>query len=183
MIHKSQCGYGTSLTPFHRTNGSKLTTNLGNAVLHACKDLKQQLTGVLRERIGTGPVVVKDGNIYGEYTGEHVMSLEEAAAKACYANNGSPFLGIGVFEPKAELGDMTGYGNLAPAYPFGIQMAEVTVHDDGGFTVDKIVSVHDIGRVINTQMASWSGIWRCNARDGRRGHRGPCHQQGGCLSG
>ncbi len=144
----------TSLTPFSTgTNGSKLTTNLGNAVLHACKDLKQQLTGVLRERIGTGPVVVKDGNIYGEYTGEHVMSLEEAAAKACYANNGSPFLGIGVFEPKAELGDMTGYGNLAPAYPFGIQMAEVTVHDDGSFTVDKIVSVHDIGRVINTQMA------------------------------
>ena len=99
----------TAITPFSTgTNGSKLTINLGNALLHACKDLKSQLTEVLRERIGTGPVVVKDGNIYGEYTGEYVMSWEEAAAKACYANNGRAFVGVGVFEPKADLGDRTG---------------------------------------------------------------------------
>lgn len=144
----------TSQTPFSTgTNGSKLTTILGNAILNACKDLKRQLIGVMKERLGTGPVVVKDGDIYGEYTGEYVMSLDEAAAKACYANSGRPFVGIGIFEPKTELGDNTGYGNLAPSYPFGIQMAEVTVQDDGSYTVDKIVSVHDIGRVINSQMA------------------------------
>ena len=144
----------TSMTPFSTgTNGSKLTINLGNATLAACKDLKKQLADCLRERLGAGPVVVRDGAIYGEYTGEWVMSLDEAAAKGSYAFNGRPFFGFGVFEPKADLGDETGYGNLAPAYPFGIQMAEVTVREDGGYTVDKIVSVHDIGRVINSQMA------------------------------
>lgn len=144
----------TALTPFSTgTNGSKLTINLGNALLFACKDLKKKLTDCLRERIGTGPVVVKNGDIYGEYTGEYVMSFEEAAAKTSYAHNGQPFIGVGIYEPKADLGDRTGYGNLAPAYPFGIQMAEVTVHDDGKYTVDKLVSVHDIGKVINSQMA------------------------------
>ena len=144
----------TSITPFSTgTNGSKLTINLGNALVHACKDLKKQITDCLRERSGKGPVAVKNGNIYGEYTGKFVMSLDEAAAKCCYAYNGRPLLGVGIFEPKAELGDETGYGNLAPAYPFGIQMAEVTVHNDGSYTVDKIVSVHDIGKVINEQMA------------------------------
>ncbi len=140
----------TSLTPFSTgTNGSKLITNLGNSLLHACKDLKRQLVDCLREKIGTGPVVVKDGNIYGEYTENYVMSLDEAAAKGCYANNGQSFVGVGVFEPKADLGDETGYGNLAPSYPYGIQMAEVTVNDDGTYVVDKLVSVHDIGKVIN----------------------------------
>lgn len=144
----------TSLTPFSTgTNGSKLISNLGNALLHACQDLKMQLTEVLREKLGVGPVLIRDGNIVGKYTGQQVMSLDQAATKACFAQNGRPIIGVGIFEPKSELGDRTGYGNLAPSYPFGIQMAEVTVYDDGNYTVDKIVSVHDIGRVINSQMA------------------------------
>jgi len=144
----------TALTPFSTgTNGSKLTSNLGNALLHACKDLKRQLEHMLREQLGSGPVVIKDGAVYAEYADYPLMSLDEAAAKACYARNGQAFVGVGVFEPKTDLGDRTGYGNLAPAYPFGIQMAEVTVRDDGNYTVDKIVSVHDIGKVINSQMA------------------------------
>lgn len=144
----------TSMTPFSTgTNGSKLTSNLGNALLFACKDLKKLLTDTLRERLGVGPCVMRDGAIYGEYTGEFIMSLDEAAAKGCYCYNGLPFLGVGIFEPKTDLGDETGYGNLAPAYAFGIQMAEVTVDEYGNYTVDKIVSVHDIGRVINSQLA------------------------------
>ena len=144
----------TQWTPFSTgTNGSKLTSNLGNSILFACRNLKKQLCDTLRERAGKGPVVIKDGAVYSENTGEYVMSLEEAAKTACNAYNGRPFMGVGIFEPKTDLGDRTGYGNLAPAYPFGVQMAEVTVHDDGSFTVDKLVSVHDIGRVINSQMA------------------------------
>lgn len=144
----------TSLTPFSTgTNGSKLTSNLGNAILFACRDLKRQLADTLRERLGYGPVTLRDGAIYSENDGAFVMPLAEAAAKSCYAHNGRPFLGVGVFEPKTDLGDSTGYGNLAPAYPFGVQMAAVTVHEDGSYTVDKIVSVHDIGRTINSQMA------------------------------
>ncbi|MCL1906051.1 MAG: molybdopterin-dependent oxidoreductase, partial [Clostridiales bacterium] len=144
----------TALTPFSTgTNGSKLTSNLGNAVLYACKDLKKQLTDALREQLGSGPVVIKNGAVYAEYSGHLLMSLDEAASKACYARNGLAFVGVGVFEPHTDLGDRTGYGNLAPAYPFGVQMAEVTVSKDGSYTVDKIVSVHDIGKVINSQMA------------------------------
>lgn len=144
----------TDETPFSTgTHGSKLTTNLGNSLYFACRDAKEQILTVVRERMGYGSVDIKEGMIVNSNTGEQIMSLKEAVEKASYLRSGSPFVGIGIYEPKTVMGDKTGYGNIAPAYPFGIQMAEVTVHDNGSFTIDKIVSVHDIGRVVNPQMA------------------------------
>ncbi len=145
----------TELCPFSTgTNGSKLTSNLGNAVLFACRDLKKQLCDALRERCGYGPVELRDGAVYYENNGQYVMSLEQAAYEACCKYSGRPFMGLGRFNPPSELGDRTGYGNLAPSYVFGVQMAEVTVHKDGSFTVDRMVSVHDIGRVIDSRNAA-----------------------------
>lgn len=144
----------TDLTPFSTgTHGSKLATNLGNSMLFACKEVKEKLTKCIREHLGTGPVDIKDGNIVGSYTGEFLMTLAEGVERACYANSGCPFIGLGIFEPKTVMGDRTGYGHIAPTYSFGIQMAEVTVLENGHYTIDKLISVHDIGRVINQQMA------------------------------
>ncbi len=144
----------TDLVPFSTgTHGSKLTTNLGNSLLFACKDIKEQITRYLREHLGTGPVEIEDGNIISSNNRNILMSLYEAVKQSSYANSGRPFIGLGIFEPKTVMGDRTGYGNIAPSYPFGVQMAEVTMLDDGGFIVDKIISVHDIGKVINHQMA------------------------------
>ena len=164
----------TSRTPFSTgSNGSKLTSNLGKSIYLACRDLKEQMCDALHDRCGFGEVVWRDGAIYrageacdtderdcaggsnraGERCDELLMTLEEAVRRVSYSFNGRPTVGYGRFEPATELGDSTGYGNLAPAYAFGVQMAEVTVRDDGSFSVDKIVSVHDAGRVINTQMA------------------------------
>ncbi len=144
----------TDLAPFSTgTNGSKLTTNIGNSVLFACRDAKEQILTVLRERLGMGPVAIEDGKVVGENGGEPLMTLPEAMEKVSYRLSGRPVIGFGSFEPHTVTGDRTGYGHLAPTYPFGVQMAEVTVAENGNFTIDRIVSVHDVGRVVNTQMA------------------------------
>ena len=144
----------TSLAPFSTgTNGSKLTSNLGNAILFACRDLKRKILKRLREEHGYGPLVLCDATLFSEYSGERVMSLKDAAELLCYARAGLPVVGKGIFNPNSELGDSTGYGNLAPAYVFGVQMAEVLFSSNGTYTVEKIVSVHDIGRVLNPPMA------------------------------
>jgi CO/xanthine dehydrogenase Mo-binding subunit len=144
----------TDLTPFSTgTHGSKLTTNLGNSMLFACKEVKEKLTKCLREYFGMGPIDIKDGNIIRSYTGEFVMTLAEGVERASYANSGRPFIGLGVFEPKTVMLDQTGYGHIAPTYSFGIQIAEVTVLENGYYVIDKVISVHDIGRVVNQQMA------------------------------
>ena len=128
----------TALTPFSTgSNGSKLTGNLGRSVQLACQDLKRQIREAAAEAETDGPA----------------MSLDEAARFVSLKNNGRPTDGFGRFEPPSELGDRTGYGNLAPAYVFGVQMADVTVKEDGSVIVNKLVSVHDIGRVINSRMA------------------------------
>lgn len=144
----------TDIVPFSTgTHGSKLTTNLGNSLLFACREVKEQLTQCLRERLGTGPVEIKNAQVISENTGKPLMSLTEAVEQSCYVYSGRPFIGLGIFEPKTVMVDRSGYGNIAPTYPFGIQMAEVTMQEDGGYIIDKIVSVHDIGKVINHQMA------------------------------
>ena len=128
----------TSLTPFSTgSNGSKLTSNLGAAIRLACLDLKRQIKEALPEEAACD-----------------ALPLDEIARRVSLKHNGRPTDGYGRFEPDSELGDRTGYGNLAPAYVFGVQMADVSVAEDGRVTVHKIVSVHDIGRVINPQMAS-----------------------------
>ena len=143
----------TALTPFSTgTNGSKLMSSLGSAAVSAAKNLKEQ---ILNNHCGILHCEVRNGAVYGSFTDQKIMSLDEAAKKCSYTRNGSPIVGFGMFEPTwTDYGDKTGYGNLAPSYPFGVQMAEVSVDEYGNYKVEKLVSVHDIGRVINTQMAA-----------------------------
>ncbi|MCC6751830.1 MAG: xanthine dehydrogenase family protein molybdopterin-binding subunit [Deltaproteobacteria bacterium] len=57
------------------------------------------------------------------------------------------------YEPKSELPDWhKGYGNMSATYAFGVQGAEVEVDEETGeVKVLKMVSIHDVGRVLNPQ--------------------------------
>lgn len=143
----------TDKTPFSTgTHGSKVTTVLGNAVLFACKNVKEQITNAIREHLGTGEVSIKNNKVLF-LNGETFMDLPQAIEKVSYFRSGQHFIGLGTYEPDAIMPDETGYGNIAPTYLFGVQMAEVTVDENNNITIDKIVSVHDVGRVINPKMA------------------------------
>lgn len=144
----------TELSPFNTgTHGSKLTTILGNAVLFAAQDAKKQLLDEARLVYKTGRLYLKDGFVV-DGGGSHVASVKEALYECCKHRNGLPFYGMGIYEPDAVMLDETGYGSLAPTYPFGVQVAEVSVNEQTGrIRVDKLVAVHDSGTIINPQMA------------------------------
>lgn len=144
----------TEIAPFNTgTHGSKLTTVLGNAVLFACRDAKRQLLEEARRIYGAGELNVQDGQLV-DRCNNTVASLKAALHEICIHRSGLPIYGMGIYEPDAAMLDKTGYGSPAPTYPFGVQIAEVTVNElTGRITVDRIVSVHDSGTIINPQMA------------------------------
>lgn len=83
------------------------------------------------------------------------MTLTEALNKVCIKRSGAPVIAMGEYRPAAVMLDSTGYGNLAPTYPFGVQAAEVEVDETTGkIIVKKIVAVHDSGKIFNPQMAA-----------------------------
>ncbi|MEE8436396.1 MAG: molybdopterin cofactor-binding domain-containing protein, partial [bacterium] len=56
------------------------------------------------------------------------------------------------YEPPSEMQDKDFKGDLSAAYAFGTQVVEVEVEQDTGIVrVEKVTSVHDVGRVINRQ--------------------------------
>jgi CO/xanthine dehydrogenase Mo-binding subunit len=142
----------TDLTPFSTgTHGSKLTTVLGKAVMLAAIDLRNQLLKAAKGILGEGEIRLLEGRFINQATGNGI-GFRELAQKACERRNGLSFIGWGIYEPDCPMPDATCYGNPASAYQFGIQVAEVTVGETGKVKIDKLVSVHDVGKAINPQM-------------------------------
>ena len=144
----------TGTTPFATgTHGSKLTTILANAVLACCEAAKRIILDEVRTYSGAGPVHY-EGRAVRDGRDEVLMTLEEALEMICLKRSGAPLITSGEYRPASVMLDPTGYGNLAPTYPFGVHAAEVTVDVETGFVhVDRIVAVHDSGQIINPQMA------------------------------
>ena len=144
----------TEQAPFNTgTHGSKLTTVLANAVLFAARDAARQIVDAARLVFKTGHLEIKDGQLV-DRTGQRVAGLKEALNECIKKRNGLPFYGLGIYEPDAVMLDENGYGSVAATYPFGVQIAEVSVNErTGRITVDKIIAVHDSGTIINPQMA------------------------------
>lgn len=145
----------TRLTPFATgTHGSKLTTILANAVLAACDNAKKKILDEITLMTGSGKLHIENGAIKNG-RGDVLMTLTEALNKVCIKRSGAPVIAMGEYRPAAVMLDSTGYGNLAPTYPFGVQAAEVEVDETTGkIIVKKIVAVHDSGRIFNPQMAA-----------------------------
>lgn len=146
----------TQLTPYATgTHGSKLTTILANAVLAACDKAKKEILEPLARLTGSGRLRIENGNILNGRD-DVVMTLTEALRKVCMEDrSGAPIMACAEYRPAAVLLDGTGYGNLAPTYPFAVQAAEVSVNEETGeIKVEKIIAVHDSGRIINPQMAA-----------------------------
>ncbi len=142
----------TDLTPFSTgTHGSKLSTILGKAVMLAARNVRDQMITFVKKLIDEGNIVLKDGEFINLDNGKCIY-FAEVAKLGCESRSGLPFIGLGNYEPNCPMPDSTGYGNPASAYQFGIQIAEVTVENSGKIKVDRLVSVHDVGKAINPQM-------------------------------
>jgi CO/xanthine dehydrogenase Mo-binding subunit len=142
----------TDSTPFSTgTHGSKLSTVLGKAVMLAARNVRDQIIHSVKKTVGEGNIILKEGK-FVNLDNNKCISFEESVKKGCESRSGLPFVGLGNYEPNCPMPDSTGYGNPASAYQFGIQIAEVSVEDSGKVKVDRVISVHDVGKAINPQM-------------------------------
>jgi CO/xanthine dehydrogenase Mo-binding subunit len=122
--------------------GSSTTPSMGPAVRSAAADAKRQLIEIAAQRYHLEERVldVKDGRIVsadgGSWPIEEITGLLEEGQ----------ILGKGARGPNpAGMRVLT----------FGVQVAEVAVDvETGEVRVDKVVAIHDVGRVINTLGAS-----------------------------
>jgi CO/xanthine dehydrogenase Mo-binding subunit len=122
--------------------GSSTVPSMGPAVRSAAADVKRQLIEIAAQRheLEERVLDIKDGQIVSSDGGS--WPLEEIAGLL----EDGQILGKGARGPNP-----TGMRVLT----FGVQVAEVAVDiETGEVRVEKIVAIHDVGRVINTLGAS-----------------------------
>ncbi|MFQ5691642.1 MAG: xanthine dehydrogenase family protein molybdopterin-binding subunit, partial [Nitrospinota bacterium] len=80
------------------------------------------------------------------------MRLSDAARELVAASGGKPVVGEGEFStpPDVVIPDATRYGHATLSYAFAAHVAEVEVDvETGRVTVERVMAVHDSGRIIN----------------------------------
>ncbi|MBM4350164.1 MAG: xanthine dehydrogenase family protein molybdopterin-binding subunit [Deltaproteobacteria bacterium] len=146
----------TDISPFGLGSfATRGTVFGGNGVKAAAQDAKRQMLEVAAEIFETtsSELEAGGGNIYVKDEPERNLSFEKAAELCLLRRGGSPIVGTGFWAPDTVFPDpITKYGNVAPAYPFACQIAEVEVDTETGHVnVLHYTAAHDVGRAINPQ--------------------------------
>jgi CO/xanthine dehydrogenase Mo-binding subunit len=129
---------------------SRQTFVSGNAVLNASAVIRNSLLETAAEETGLPLDILslKGGRLYAE--GELLnYTVPQLAAKATFANRPMHADGFYAMEFPEELTGKSDYVGVGPS-AFGTQVAQVLVDvETGEVTVEKIVAVHNVGRIIN----------------------------------
>ena len=124
----------------------------GNAAQRAAKELKGKLFENAAEMLECSPedLECRDGYVYVRSNPAAKTSLSQIA-RDCFYQRGASLVGTGQYSSEDKgLDPVTGYGNYCPAYIFGAQAVEIEVDLDTGLVkVVKVVSAHDVGRLLN----------------------------------
>ena len=132
---------------------SRLALVAGNAVRLAAADARSRLTPVAAQllEVAPGDVEWREGAFHVRGSPESSVSLAETCREAVARNGGEPIRGEGEYDPPSQMADAkTLYGNIAAAYEFAAQVAEVEVDvETGRVRVLRITAADDVGRVLN----------------------------------
>lgn len=147
-------GVDTDISPFgFGSFATRGTVMGGNGVLAAANEAFKQLAEVAAGMLEANPedIECREGSFFVKGSLETRLPFQEVAERAAFVRHGAPVMGNGFYNPPTALPDpKTKYGNIAPAYPFACQIAEVEVDPDTGqVTVLQFVAAHDVGRAIN----------------------------------
>jgi 4-hydroxybenzoyl-CoA reductase subunit alpha len=144
----------TDITPANLgTWGTRVTFIGGNAAKAAAKEAKRQLFEVASEMLEVHPMDLeaKNGRIYVKESSDNSLTVSEVVWGSI-SRYGLPITSKVLYSPPNTTppDSKTGYGNYAPTYAFGAQVAEVDVDmETGKVRVINIVAAHDVGRAIN----------------------------------
>ncbi|MFH1830222.1 MAG: xanthine dehydrogenase family protein molybdopterin-binding subunit [Pseudomonadota bacterium] len=136
------------------TVASRGTIVGGNAVLDACRRIKEQMRPVLCELIGTSRkgYAFKANRIRNLQNGKSIL-FNKAVAE-CHSRK-MYLYSLGIFKgPPVHWKEETGQGDAYFTYVYGCQACELTVDPKSGkVRVHKVVAAHEVGKAINPQMA------------------------------
>ncbi len=136
------------------TVASRVTTLGGLAVDLAAQDAREQFVRALAAQWCTAPedIEIAHGVVTCRSDPQRQLSFSMAAEIAVDSLGGEPVMGIGEYRTEGTVlpDPTTKYGNIAIAYSFGTQAAEVEVDvETGRVRVLRFVAAHDVGRAIN----------------------------------
>lgn len=140
-----------------QTVASRFMPMGGRAVINACNDLKKKMSEVAAKVYDCSPddFIFKDEKIILKNNPEKFIPYEKLATGYVFPNGnaiGGPLIGVGVYiaEGLTNLDKETGQGLPAFNWTFGAHGVEVEVDvETGEFTVLKIASALDVGKVMN----------------------------------
>ena len=148
--------------------GQRGTFITGNAVRTAIREVKGQLLEVAAScmNVNIEGLEIQGGRIFSRENPEKGMSVAEGVQVSQRSSKGQPIMAKGVYNPASEPTDPTTFeGNLAMAYSFGAQVAEVAIDPETGKAkLKKMTAAHDVGFAINPNAVEgeihgqiWSG--------------------------
>ncbi len=140
-----------------QTVASRFMPMGGRAVINACNDLKKKMSEVAAKvfECSQDDFIFEDEKIILKNNPEKFIPYEKLATGYVFPNGnaiGGPLIGVGVYiaEGLTNLDKETGQGLPAFNWTFGAHGVEVEVDvETGEFTILKIASAMDVGKVMN----------------------------------
>lgn len=144
----------TDTTPFcFGAYASRLTVVAGNAVRRAAVECREQLLEVASSILEVAPsdLVLAGGEVAVRGVPTRQITLAKLCAAHQFRRGGTQIIGRGSFDAATEPADaQTLYGNIAPAYSFAAEAAEVEVDwETGQWRLVRLVVADDAGRALN----------------------------------
>jgi CO/xanthine dehydrogenase Mo-binding subunit len=141
-------GTDTLATPFDRSTGaSRSTTVMGSAVKAAAEDLRRQLVDAAAEIFATGATTITLE--HGEVRSNGKRLAYGKVVSGFFGMPGGELIGRGYMRPGAGLGS-----RFPLFWETGMGGAQISVdRETGAITIDKYVTVADVGAAINPQQA------------------------------
>ncbi len=133
-------------------HASRTTFIAGNSAYRAAVKAREKILALAGETFDE-PAEALD--LRGEYVvrasdGKALTPLDKLIRSLHFATKNDIVMTTDYYEPPSEMQDKDFKGDLSAAYAFGTQVVELEVDRDTGIVrVEKVTSVHDVGRVIN----------------------------------
>lgn len=133
-------------------HASRTTFIGGNAVIRACRAIRDRLAALAAAELGCAPdrLVFGGGRISREDDASKSVAIDRLVRSAHFRDGGEMFVGQAFYDPPNRFQDAKMRGNVSATYSFAAHAVRVRVDPETGkVRVLKFVAVHDVGRVVN----------------------------------
>lgn len=132
-------------------HASRMTFIGGNAVIRACREIKEQLKAYASKKLSAhlDNLIFKNGKIMDQTNPEKAIEITQCVRSLHFREQGEMVVGKAFYDPPNEF-QKDYKGNVSATYAFAAHAVRVKIDPDTGkVKILKFVAVHDVGQVIN----------------------------------